>query len=109
MANAQGLDGLRSLGGVVRAVVRKSDVLARAGEARFAFCLIDCNLAGGVLVADRVDGMLDSFRESTGLQFSIGGAVFDSDMQSPSDLLNAAEESLQAVWDKGGDRVEFHI
>lgn len=100
---------LRSLGRVVRAVVRKSDVVARTGEARFAFCLIDCNLAGGVLVADRVDGMLDSFRESAGLRFSIGGAVFDSDMQGPSDLLDAAEDSLRSVWAKGGDRVEFHI
>lgn len=100
---------LRSTGTLLRQVVRRSDVLARTDEGRFAVCLIDCNLAGGVLVADRIDGMLDSLREATGLRFSLGGAVFEEDMESPVDLMGSAEASLRTAQNKGGDKVEFHL
>lgn len=88
--------------------VRRSDLVARIDEARFAFCLLDCNLAGAVLVADRVDGLLDEVRGTTGLRFSMGGAAFDLDMKHPEDLLGAAEVSLRAAQAQGGDKMEFH-
>ena len=99
---------LRLVGLTLTPVVRKTDLVARVGEARFAFCLLDCNLAGGVLVADRVDGLLDSIRNASGLGFSLGGAVFDPDMGSPADLLAAAESALRAAQDRGPNQLEFH-
>jgi len=98
---------LRSLASILRPVVRQTDVLARSDEARFVICLLDCNLAGGVLVADRIDGLLDSVREATGLRFSMGGAVFDAEMDRPEDLMGAAEEGLRMAQERGGDQVEF--
>jgi diguanylate cyclase (GGDEF)-like protein len=98
---------LRTAGSTVARVIRQSDILARADEAQFALCLIDCNLAGAVLVADRIDGHLDSLRESSGLRFSLGAATFDPDMEKSDELMEAAEASLQVAQDRGGDQMEF--
>jgi diguanylate cyclase (GGDEF)-like protein len=99
---------LRSLGGTLGPLVRQTDLLARSSEAQFVFCLVDCNVAGAVLVADRIDGLLDSIRRTTGLGFSIGGAAFDVNMERPEDLLRAAEESLQVAQGRGNNQMEFH-
>lgn len=108
-ADASEVDrALRSVGNTLLPVVRQSDLLARSDEARFALFLLDCNRAGGVLVADRIDGLLDSVREATGLGFSIGAAVFDADMERPEDLMGAAEQALRAARGRGRDQVEFH-
>jgi GGDEF domain-containing protein len=99
---------VRSVTAVLCPVIRQTDLLARVDEGLFALCLIDCNMAGGVLVVDRIDGILDSVREETGLRFSIGGAVFDTDMDTPDDLRSAARGSLENARAKGGDQVDFH-
>lgn len=88
--------------------VRKADVVARIGETRFALCLIDCSLTGAVLVADRIDGMLDAVRKTSGLGFNMGGAAFDMDMGEPHDLFSAAEDALRVAQGRGPDQMEFH-
>ncbi len=99
---------LQALGQTLLPVVRRSDLVARTDEARFAFCLLDCNLAGAVLVADRIEGLLETIGKDTGLRFSMGGAAFDMDMRNPADLMGAAEVSLRAAQAQGGGRMEFH-
>ena len=99
---------LRSIGHTVGPVVRQSDFLARTDVDRFTLCLIDCNLAGAAVVAHRMDGLLDSIRGGTGLEFSAGGATLDTDMEHPEDLLAAAEEALGVARERRSNRVEFH-
>jgi len=99
---------VRMVGRTLVPLVRKADLLARTGETRFTMGLVDCNLAGAVLVADRIDGELDSIRESTGLGFSLGGAGFDHDMKTPEDQMGAAEAALEAARSRGPNQMEFH-
>ena len=99
---------LRSIGNTLVPVVRQSDLLARWEEGCFAFCLVDCNLAGAVLVADRIDALMDSIRDSAGLGFSMGGAVFDVDMERPEDLMGAASGALRVAKGRGPNQMEFH-
>jgi diguanylate cyclase (GGDEF)-like protein len=99
---------LRWVGGALVPVVRSTDLVARVDESRFAFCLLDCNKAGAVLVADRIDGLLDEIRDSTGLGFSQGGAAYDPDMKRPEDFVGAAEAGLRAAQSRGRNQMEFH-
>jgi diguanylate cyclase (GGDEF)-like protein len=99
---------IRSVGGSLVPLVRKSDLVARTGEARFSVFLLDCNMAGAVLVADRIDGLLDSVRARTKLGFSLGGATFNLDMKRPEDLVGAAEEALKIAQARGPNQIEFH-
>lgn len=98
----------RSLGNTLQPGIRKTDLLARTKETRFTFGLVECNLAGSVLVADRIDGLLDPLRKETGLGFSLGCAVFDPDMKEPRDILAAAEGALKAAQSRGVNQTEFH-
>lgn len=99
---------LRHMGSAMAPAIRQSDLIARWDETRFALCLVDCNLAGAVLVADRIDALMDPIRETTDLGFNLGGAVFDLDMEQPSDLTGAALEALRIAKDKGRNQMEFH-
>lgn len=98
---------LRSVGGSLAPLVRQSDLVARTGESRFSVCLLDCNLAGGILVADRIDDVLNSVRARTKLGFSLGGAAFKLDMNHPEDLVGAAEEALRIAQGRGPNQMEF--
>ena len=98
---------LRSLGGALAATTRQTDLVARIGDGRFAFVLLDCNLAGGRLVADRVDGLLDPIRDAAGLSISMGVAAYNRDMVRPDQLIGAAEEALRAAQAQGGNQIEF--
>ena len=99
---------LRWLGGILTSSVRRSDLAARTDEARFALILVDCNVAGGRLVADRLDLFLDPVREATGLRFSMGVAAYQQEMSSPEELLGGAEGALRSARALGGDRAGFH-
>ena len=99
---------LRSMGGSLLPMVRQTDLVARIGDARFSFCLLDCNMAGAVLVADRIDVLLDNLRARTKLGFSLGGASFHLDMKHPEDLVGAAEEALRIAQARGPNQMEFY-
>lgn len=99
---------LRWLGGILTSAVRRSDLAARMDETRFALILVDCNLAGGRLVADRVDLLLDPVREATGLRFSMGVAAYQQEMSMPEELMGGAESALRNARSLGGDRAGFH-
>ena len=98
----------RSLGNLLQPTIRKTDLLARTEETRLTFGLVECNLAGAILVADRIDEALDSVRTATGLGFSLGCAVYDSNMEKPADILLAAEEALKVARARGVNQTEFY-
>jgi diguanylate cyclase (GGDEF)-like protein len=96
-----------ALGETLGMAVRQSDLAARTQEGRFAFLLMDCNLAGGRLVADRLDAILDPVRNRSGLGFSMGVAAHARSMARPEDLVGAAETALTAAQGRGKNQIEF--
>jgi diguanylate cyclase (GGDEF)-like protein len=100
--------GIRGLGEILTSAVRRSDLVARMDETRFALILVDCNVAGGRLVADRIDVLLDPVREATGLRFSMGVAAYQQEMSAPENLMSGAESALRNARSLGGDRAGFH-
>ncbi len=99
---------MKTLGDALATTIRQTDLVARVEEARFAFVLLDCNMAGGRLVVDRLDGLVGPFREETGLKVSIGVAAYAREMDRPYDLIGAAEHALRAAQARGGNDVEFY-
>jgi len=95
------------LGGSLRATTRQSDLAARIQEERFAFLLLDCNLAGGRLVADRLDALLDPIRQASALSFSMGVAAYNRDMTHWEDFVGAAESVLTEAQARGENQMEF--
>ncbi len=104
---AMGGRTLRSLGLTVAGGVRMSDLVARTEEARIAVALLDCDLAGGEVVAQRLQGLLDPFRKEAGLRVSMGGAQARASMVHPEDLISAAERALRAAQARGQDQMEL--
>lgn len=98
---------LRSVGDTLGRATRQSDLVARREAGRFSFALLDCNLAGGRLVVDRLDGMLDPIRKESGLGFSMGVAAFQRGMEGSEELEMATEEALKLAQSRGGNRAEF--
>ncbi len=97
-----------TLGHALGNTTRQSDLAARTQEERFAFLLLDCNLAGGRLVADRLALLLDPIREVTGMGFSTGVAALTRDMTRPEDLVGSAERALRKAQARGENQIEFH-
>jgi diguanylate cyclase (GGDEF)-like protein len=99
---------LNALGVALGSTTRQSDLAARLDERRFAFVLLDCNLAGGRLVVDRLDSLLDPVREMSGLTFSMGVATYQKEMVRSEQLVAAAESALRTAQSRGGDQIEFY-
>jgi diguanylate cyclase (GGDEF)-like protein len=97
---------MKGLGAALAGVTRESDLVARTDEDRFAFALLGCNLAGGQLMTERLDGCLEPFRQDVGMRFSIGVASHTLEMKRPEDLIAAAEKALRRAQARGGG-VEF--
>lgn len=98
---------LKALGAALRGTIRQSDLTARTEEGRFCFALLDCNLAGGRLVTDRLDSYLEPFRREGGMSFSIGVAAHHWDMKRPEDLVGAAEQAVRRAQSQGKNQIEF--
>jgi diguanylate cyclase (GGDEF)-like protein len=96
------------IGQALGSSTRQSDLSARTQEDRFAFLLLDCNLAGGRLVADRLDAILESVRRTTGLGFNMGVAAHKREMKRPEELVGAAEEALRTAQARGVNQIEIH-
>ncbi len=98
---------IREVGQLLNNMTRVTDLLAYMGGDRFCLLLVDCNLPGGLLVADRCQMFLDDFRADTGIGFSIGIATYRKEMEARQELLDAAEQALNEAKAAGGDRVEI--
>jgi diguanylate cyclase (GGDEF)-like protein len=97
------------LGETIRAKTRQSDLITRVGEERFAFLLLDCNLDGGRLVADRLDMALGPVRDVSGLSFSMGAAGYDREMNAPQELVKVAEDALRTARRRGMNQIEIGV
>lgn len=98
---------LRETGGALRSIVRLSDLPARLEGDRFAVLLMDCNLAGGRVAAERFQSVLAPVLQERGVTVSIGIATYRDGMEEARELLDAAEGALLMAKGAGGDQVEM--
>ena len=83
----------------LRAATRRTDVIAKFDEERFAGLLMDCNAQGGIVFVDRISDLMGG---ALSLTISAGIAAYDEDMNEPGDLTAAAHRALDAARTGGG-------
>ncbi|MEE8385923.1 MAG: GGDEF domain-containing protein [Dehalococcoidia bacterium] len=106
-SKARGDEVLREVGQTLNNMTRQTDLLAHMGGDRFGVLLVNCNVPGALIVADRCQMFLDDFRADSGIRFSIGIATYQKEMEVRQDLLDAAEQALKEAKAAGGDQIEI--
>lgn len=85
---------LRYFAGLLAGTSREMDVVARLDQARFVSLLRDCNLQGGLILADRVQRLVRSLEDEHGLTVAVGIAAYEDAMKESGELMAAAEAAL---------------
>lgn len=106
-----GDEALKFLVREAEAEMRASDVLARMGGEEFILVLPGAHLKDGLVIAERIrarvqsNGALIQGRE-VNLTVSIGVSASTSRLNTPDELIDAADQALYRAKDRGRNRVE---
>lgn len=90
-------EAARTLGARMAIMTRRTDLMARIDDTRLAALLLDCNVHGGLVAADRFQGELATWCERHGHPFRAGLASYHQAMSGPEDLFAAADRALRAA------------
>jgi diguanylate cyclase len=96
---------LQSFGQILKESTRTMDLAARLDGARFTTMLMDCNLHGSLVYADRIRDAASDFSVSSGLAVCAGVATFVPGMESAAQLLALADATMAVAVDAKGQRV----
>jgi len=100
---------VEEFGAVLRNGTRRMDVTARLVGSRCASLLLDCNLQGGMVFADRILGLAEGVTEAWGLVVNAGLAAYEPEMEGrPRALRDGAEAALREAATQGGGTVAVH-
>lgn len=99
-------EGLKDLARRLSAVTRRMDLVARLDDTCFAGLLLDCNVHGGHIAAERVLSALMPWLARRDAVVNIGVAAFDQEMQTRQHLMEAARRALEAARAHPGNAIE---
>lgn len=104
-----GDDALRTFGQVLLSQTRSMNLSGRYGGEEFVSVLSSCEVAGALVFVDRIKKKFGEAELPHGrLTVSAGVAAFDASMQTPDDLLRAADTVLYEAKRGAGDAVRVH-
>lgn len=92
-------------GAVLAGGTREMDVVAHLGGGRFLCLLMDCNLQGGLVFADRIRSLVETLRGEWDLTLSMGMASYTKGMTESSALLDRTRRCLERAMAESGDRL----
>ena len=111
LGHQAGDQALQIFSGWLKEGVRQVDTVGRYGGEEFAVLLVDCDLAAGVQVAEKLRRLTQSnsafglFKDLGGFTVSMGVAQLEPDQDSPQ-FIAAADQALYQAKKKGRNRVE---
>jgi len=105
---------LKTFAGLLRGIVRKSDICARFGGEEFVVLLPNTDLEGAKVLAERIRATVAKNPVEHGsvvivLTVSIGVSQYRKGMQNIDELVKEAEIALYRAKERGGNRVEVFI
>ena len=89
----------QSLGRVIQATTRNSDLVSHMGNGRFAVLLLGTNLQGARIAADRIESALDDPARG---DLCVGLAAYSDGIPEAQALLRSADTALLAAEAAGG-------
>ena len=106
-----GDDVLKFLVGEAEAEMRGSDLLARMGGEEFILVLPGAHLKDGIAIAERIRARVQSNgaviqNKQVNLTVSIGVSASTSRLNTPDELIDAADQALYRAKNRGRNRVE---
>ncbi len=112
-AHLAGDELLRQMSGLLQSLVRDSDVLARLGGDEFGVLLRHCPPDRSLTIANGIREAVQDYRFAwQGKPFNIGVSIglvnIDSQSESITALLSAADTACYAAKDKGRNRVQVY-
>lgn len=100
---------IRRFGEILGGTTRQMDVVARVGETRCASLLVDCNVQGAMIFADRVLALCEDLEDEWGILPDAGIAAYDPSMEGrPEALRDGAEAALLEAGTGTGGSVVAH-
>ena len=98
---------------LIRQACREIDIVARYGGEEFALVLPETDLAGGILVAERLRSRIDGCeilhqRLKIRVTVSLGVASFPAQANSKESLILAADQAMYRSKEKGRNRVSVN-
>ncbi len=105
---------LKTFAGVLRGIVRKSDICARFGGEEFVILLPNTDLEGAKVLAERIrttvaKNMVEHRSIVIVFTVSIGASQYRKGMQSIDELIKEADIALYRAKEGGRNRVEVFI
>ena len=96
---------------VCRQEIREIDFLARYGGEEFIIVLPNCNLTGGVEIANRIQNSLEKHsvlidEEEVRVTLSIGVSVLNQQHKTLDQLINDADKAMYLAKKNGRNRIE---
>lgn len=111
IGHSAGNQALRVIAGIIRASVRRGDMVGRTGGDEFGVFLPGATRENAETVAERIRrAVVDAVFESEGanwpLSVSVGAVLFEKEIDFDN-LLRAASQQVQAAKEKGRNRIEY--
>lgn len=103
---------LKQLGGVIRSVVRPSDVICRYGGDEFTVTMLDTSQIQATVLADKIRQAVEEYEFVLGSQIvhitvSGGVADFPEGCSSKKDLIKKADDAMYQAKKSGRNKIKF--
>ncbi|MBN4054767.1 diguanylate cyclase, partial [Nitrospira defluvii] len=110
--SAEGDRALKAIGDIFRENLRLADPVSRLGGSTFMILMTETIQRSGVLVAEKLRKLVESFpfphqdgKSEVGLTLSVGVATFIRDAKTDEEILGQVFNALQKAKEEGGNRM----
>ncbi|MBI2251477.1 MAG: sensor domain-containing diguanylate cyclase [Armatimonadetes bacterium] len=108
----QGDSLLKQLGGLIKSIIPREDLICRYGGDEFTITMLNTNRISAVLMAERLRQAVEEYEFVLGskivhITISGGAASFPEDAQIKKELIENADRALYESKHKGRNRISF--
>jgi diguanylate cyclase (GGDEF)-like protein len=105
---------LKQLGGVLKSVTRKEDILCRYGGDEFTVTMINTNRISAVILAEKIRTTVEEYEfvlKGQVVHITISGGVgsFPEDAQIKKELIDCADKALYEAKKGGRNKISFGV